>query len=178
MNGKVIKMQLSKKTKSTLMFLVLSILAVSATMCLSNAQNSNTRVLINITSGSKETTLYLPVLLDETGKVLEMYEKPAITGNATTALVDTDHGKALRISGTGTIEVNMSQTDGMLATNPEANEKFVNGFRLSTSNATRHGDIHGSVDAWVYSEDDTGEKLEVMSTETYFNLYKQKGVLI
>lgn len=171
-------MQLSKKTKNTLMFLALSILLVSASMCLGNAQNASTRVSINITSGSEKITLYIPVLLDETGKVLEMYEKPSITGNATTAVVDTDYGKALKISGTGTIEVNMSQTGGMLAMNPEADNKFVNGFTLSMSNATRYGDILDSVDAWVYSEDDTGEKLEVLSTETYFNLYKQKGVLI
>ena len=171
-------MQLSNKTKSMLMFLVLSILAVSASMCLGNAQNASTSVLINITSGSEKITVYIPVLLDETGKALEMYQKPAITGNATTAVIDTDHGKALKISGTGTIEVNMNQTDGMLATNPEANEKFVNGFTLSTSNATRYGDIHDPVDAWIHSEDDTGEKFEDINNETYFNLYKQKGILV
>ncbi len=171
-------MQLSNKTKSVLMFLVLSTLVVSATMCLGNAQNASTHVLINITSGSEKITLYIPVLLDETGKALEMYQKPAITGNATTAVVDTDYGKALKISGTGTIKIQMNQTDGMLATNSEANEKFVNGFTLSTSNATRYGNIHDPVDAWVYSEDNTAEKLEIRSTETYFNLYKQKGILI
>jgi S-layer protein (TIGR01567 family) len=171
-------MQLSNKTKSMLMFLVLSILAVSATMCLGNAQNASTSVSINITSGSEKITVYIPVLLDETGKALEMYQKPVITGNATTAVVDTDHGKVLKISVTGTIEVNMNQTDGILATYPEANEKFVNGFTLSTSNATHYGDIHDPVDAWIYSEDDTGEKLEIRSTETYFNLSKQKGILV
>ncbi len=136
MKGQMIKIRLSNKEKSTLIFLALFVLAVSATMCLSNAQNASTRLSINITSGSEKVMLYVPVLLDETGKVLEMYEKPAITGNATTAVVDTDHGKALRISGTGVIEVNMNQIDGLLATNLEANERFVNGFTLSTSNAT------------------------------------------
>ncbi len=178
MDELVVKIWLSNKKKSTLTFLAISILAVSAAMCLSNAQNSSTQVFINITPGSEKITLYIPVLLDETGKVLEMYENPAITGNATTAVVDTDHGKALKISGTGTIEIQMNQTDGMLATNSEANEKFVNGFTLSTSNAIRYGDIHGPVDAWVYSKDDNGEKLEIMRTEAYFNLYKQKGILI
>lgn len=66
-------MQLSNKTKSMLMFPAISILVVSAAMCLGNAQNASTRVFINITSGSEKITVYIPVLLGETGKALEMY---------------------------------------------------------------------------------------------------------
>ncbi|CAG1003899.1 hypothetical protein METP2_03506 [Methanosarcinales archaeon] len=49
----------------------------------------------------------------------------------------------------------MKQTGGTLAADPEADEKFVNGFTLSTSNATNYGSINVlPVYAWVYSEKD------------------------
>jgi hypothetical protein len=40
-------------------------------------------------------------LLDENKTVLKMYENPEITGNVTTAVIDTEYGKALMISRSG-----------------------------------------------------------------------------
>ncbi len=48
---------------------------------MSNAQPSSTSTSIRISSGNGKVMLYSPVLLDENGKVFEMFEKPAITGN-------------------------------------------------------------------------------------------------
>jgi hypothetical protein len=121
---------------------------------ISNAQPSSTTASIHISSGTGKVTLYLPVLLDENGKVLEMFEKPEITGGATSSTIDTEHGKVLKITGNGAIEVNMKQKGEILLFNQQANEKFVNDFMISTSNATSYGTVQGPIEAWVYSEEE------------------------
>lgn len=60
-----------------------------------------TSTSINIESSAENLTIYIPVLLDENKTVLKMYENPEITGNVTTAVIDTEYGKALMISGSG-----------------------------------------------------------------------------
>lgn len=97
-------------------------------------------------------TLYSPVLLDKNGNVFEMFEKPEIIGNATSSVIDAEHGKALEISGSGAIEINMKQK-GELLIGQEANDKFVDEFTISTSNATNYGTIQNPVEVWVYSEE-------------------------
>ncbi|MCZ7356500.1 MAG: hypothetical protein O8C66_06695 [Candidatus Methanoperedens sp.] len=129
------------------------ILFISALMFISAVKYATTDVSIDVSSGDGRITVFVPVLL-ESGSVMEMYGNPEISGNATTEVIDTNHGKAFKISGSGSTRINMNQTGGSLATNPEANEKFVNGFTLSTSNATGYGGISVPVDAWVYSEED------------------------
>jgi hypothetical protein len=52
-------------------------------------------------SSTENITIFVPVLLDENKNVLKMYDTPVITGNITTAIVDTEHGKALKISKSG-----------------------------------------------------------------------------
>ncbi len=142
-----------KITRGAGIVLTLIVLLFSALMFLSVAKYATTDISIDISSGDGRITVFVPVLL-ENGTVMEMYGKPAISGNATTEIIDTDHGKAFKISGSGSTRINMNQTGGLLATNPDANEKFVNGFTLSTSNATKYGGISVPVDAWVYSEED------------------------
>jgi len=56
---------------------------------------------ISIESSAENITVYVPVLLDENKTVLKMYETPEITGNVSTAIIDTEYGKALMISKTG-----------------------------------------------------------------------------
>ena len=66
------------------------------------AQNdATTSTSIHIESSAENITIYVPVLLDENKNVLKMYENPEITGNVTTAVIDTEYGKALMISGSG-----------------------------------------------------------------------------
>jgi hypothetical protein len=121
---------------------------------ISNAQPSSTTASILISFGTGKVTLYFPVLLGENGKVLEMFEKPEITGGATSSMIDTEYGKVLKITGTGEIEVNMKQKGEILLFNQQANEKFVNDFMISTSNATNYGIVQGPIEAWVYSEEE------------------------
>lgn len=150
-----------KRMKGAGIFFTLIVLIFSSLMFFSMAKYANTDVSIDISSGDGGITVYVPVLL-ENGTIMEMYRNPAILGNATTEILDTGHGKALKISGSGSTRINMTETGGLLATNPEANEKFVNGFKLSTSNATNYGNGSGLVDAWVYSEEDgIGFKLSI-----------------
>lgn len=134
--------------------LVLIILFISTLMFLSAVKYATTEVSIDVSSGDGNITLYIPVLLDKSGKVMELYNKPSISGSAITEIIETDHGPSLKISGSGAIGMSMNQTGGVLATDPQADDEFVNGFTLSTSNATRYGEVRGPVEAWVYSENE------------------------
>jgi hypothetical protein len=64
-------------------------------------QDASTAASISVESSAENITIYVPVLLDENKNALKMYENPMITGSATTSLIDTEHGKALRISKSG-----------------------------------------------------------------------------
>ncbi len=67
-------------------------------------QEASTSASIDIESSAEKFTIYVPVLLDENKNVLKMYENPTITGkvgNITTAIVDTNYGKAFMISKSG-----------------------------------------------------------------------------
>jgi hypothetical protein len=142
-----------KITRGAGIVLTFIILFFSALMFLSVAKYATTDVSIDISSVDGNVTLLVPAIL-ENGNVMKMYENPVISGRAATEIIDTDHGKAFKIGGSGSIGIKLNQTGGTLATNPEANEKFVNDFTLSTSNATRYGEFLDHVEAWVYSENE------------------------
>ncbi|HWQ96019.1 MAG TPA: hypothetical protein VN368_01480 [Candidatus Methylomirabilis sp.] len=145
--------RLLKITRGAGLVLTFIILFFSSLMFLSVAKYAATDVSIDISSIDGNVTLLVPAIL-ENGNVMEMYRNPAISGSAATEIIDTDHGKAFKIRGSGSIGIKLNQSGGTLATNPEANEEFVNGFTLSTSNASRYGDVMGHVEAWVYSENE------------------------
>jgi hypothetical protein len=73
------------------------------------------------------------VLLDD-GEVLEMYEHPTVNGEAATAIIDTQYGKALRITGSGDVEIHMQQSLG-IQRGKQPDEAF-GGFSLSMGNYT------------------------------------------
>ena len=58
-------------------------------MFFNSANYPTTEVSIDILSGDGNITVFIPVLL-ENGTVMGLYEKPAILGNATTELINTD----------------------------------------------------------------------------------------
>ena len=150
--------------KIGLVLLFLFILISQVFLFFNSANYPTTDVSIDIlSSDGKITVLFVPVLL-ENGTVMEMYEKPSILGNATTELINTDYGKVFKISGSGSILINLKQTGTVMATSEKEDEKFVNGFTLSTSNATNYFKNSGShVAAWVYSEEDgTNLKLSII----------------
>lgn len=95
--------------------------------------NSSSSASIFISSGQK-IDLVVPLMLDENGNILKMFENPTITGNLTTTIVNTEYGKALKINGTGG-EIKMIQNDG----NPGSLENeslFLDGFTITMSNNT------------------------------------------
>jgi hypothetical protein len=141
-----------KITRGAGIVLTLIVLVFSALISLSVAKYSTNDVSIDISSGGGNITVFVPVLL-ENGNLMEMYGKPAISGSATTEIIDTDYGKAFKISGSGSIRINMEQTGGFGTTDS-----------LSTSNASRYGGINNPVeDAWVYSgEDGTMFRLSII----------------
>lgn len=146
-----------KITRGAGLILAFIILFASASLFLGVAKYATTDVSIDISSADGNATVFVPVILEDS-IVMEMYRKPAIYGNSIAEIIDTDHGKAFKISGSGPIGIKMNHIGGWLAHDPEADIKFINGFTLSTSNATRFGEIRGQgldhVDAWIYSEED------------------------
>jgi hypothetical protein len=73
----------------------------SAMFITNSSQDATSSTSIHIESSAENITIYVPVLLDENKTVLKMYENPQITGNVTTAVIDTEYGKALMISRSG-----------------------------------------------------------------------------
>lgn len=63
--------------------------------------NASSSAYIYLEPSADKITIYVPILLDENKNVLKMYESPTIEGNFTTTIIDTEHGKALKISGSG-----------------------------------------------------------------------------
>ena len=113
--------------------------------------NSSSTDSIYIKSDSERITLYVPVMLDEKGEMLKMYENPIITGNLTTSVINTEHGKALKINGSGG-EIKIIQDIGNLGS-IENDYQFVEGLTISMSNSTPPGkEMVFNADAWVYSE--------------------------
>jgi hypothetical protein len=64
-------------------------------------EEATTSTSISIESSTENITIYVPVLLYENKTVLKMYENPQITGNVTTAVINTEYGKAFMISRSG-----------------------------------------------------------------------------
>lgn len=114
--------------------------------------NSSSSTSIYISSGQM-IYLIVPLMLDENGNILKMFDNPIISGNLTTSMVNTEYGKALRINGTGG-EIRMIQDDGLLAS-LENESRFLDGFTITMSNNTVIGlDTPFTYQALVYSGND------------------------
>ncbi len=116
------------------------------------SSNSSSSASIYVSSGPG-ITLVVPLMLDENGEILKMYEKSIIKGNLTTSIVTTEYGKALRINGSGG-EIKMIQDHGILG-GVENEYHFLQGFSITMSNNTVIGmDMPFSYETLVYSETD------------------------
>jgi len=84
-------------------------------------QEASTSASIYLESSAENFTIYVPVLLDENKTVLKMYENPMFTGSTKISLIDTEHGKALKIgrSGLGNYVFNWNEVPG------KDNDRFV-----------------------------------------------------
>ena len=134
---------------------VILVLLFMTVMFISIADYASASTSIRMSSGTGETTLYIPVLLDD-GEVLEMYEHPIVNGDVATAIIDTQYGKALRITGFGDVEIHMQQSLG-IQRGKQPDEAF-GGFSLSMCNYTV-GENDRMTDIRIYTDgevDDLG----------------------
>jgi len=130
------------------------------------AQNdATTSTSIHIESSAENITIYVPVLLDENKNVLKMYENPEITGNVSTAIIDTQYGKALKISGSGSGDYlfNWNEVPGK-DTNPFV--KWLEGI----------GDVRPGEKPDISKTDD-GRTITVSGRSTRIYQLNEKGVL-
>ncbi|MFQ6056557.1 MAG: hypothetical protein ACE5J3_11310 [Methanosarcinales archaeon] len=77
--------------------------------------------MLTLSFGGYEHTTYT-VSINPSGTsvvtVLELHKKePVITGNATYEIINTTHGQALKITGTGNLKFKAKQTDGLVKEN-------------------------------------------------------------
>lgn len=134
--------------------LVIVLLVFMTMLFFSYADYASSSASIHITSDVDEMTVYVPVLLDDMGNVLTMYEHPEITGDATAGILMSDQGIVFRISGTGDIEINMRQSHGIQR--GRQLEEVFNGFAVSTGNYTVNEDVQ-MTDVWIYSAGDVND---------------------
>ena len=133
-----------------------TILIIFSAMFITSQQEATSSSSIYIESSAENVTIYVPVLLDENKNALKMYETPEITGNMTTAVINTEYGKALMISNiyAGNNEINMKETHGIKEDTQEIDE-FLKGFTISMSNYTPPESQYYQlpvVESWVYSD--------------------------
>lgn len=129
--------------------LIILVLLVFTVMFISIADYASSTTSIHVNSDTGEMTLYVPVLLDDKGNVLEMYEHPEVTGDITTAIIDTKYGKALKINGSsGDVGINTRQSHG-IRMGKQLEEAF-DGFSVSMSDYTVGKDAQ-MTDIRIYS---------------------------
>ena len=106
-------------------------------------------------------TLYVPVIVNEDGSVSElMQDINIIKGNATYEIIDTEHGKALKIVADEEVRIKSS------------GQKRILWPYLSMLNATKEERIqeNGEVEFWVYCDKPAGSK------NITLNIYFSAGV--
>ena len=129
--------------------LIILVLLVFTMMFISIADYASSTTSIHVNSDTGEMTLYVPVLLDDKGNVLEMYEHPEVTGDITTAIIDTKYGKALKINGSsGDVGINIRQSHGIRM--GKQLEEVFDGFSVSMSDYTVGKNVQ-MTDVRIYS---------------------------
>lgn len=70
--------------------------------------------------------------MDSRGEVLDIYDDTEIFGNATYEILDTEYGKAMKVTGKGNILILTKHPDGAKRSNSAAN-LYLKSFGLSMS---------------------------------------------
>lgn len=117
---------------------------------------------ITIDTDNKTATVYVPVFVDSRGEVLDIYDDTEIFGNARYEILDTEYGKAMKVTGKGNILILTKHPDGAKRSNSAAN-LYLKSFGLSMSDFKPLEDdateippvkIMPETGAWVYSDSD------------------------
>ncbi|MDD5617178.1 MAG: hypothetical protein PHH85_13365 [Candidatus Methanoperedens sp.] len=115
---------------------------------------------VSIDTDNKTATVYVPVFIDSKGAALDVYDGSEIFGNATYEIVDTEYGKAMKVTATGNILIFTKHSDGAKRSNREVN-RYLKDFGLSMSDfKPLEGDateippvkIMPKTGVWVYSD--------------------------
>ncbi len=115
---------------------------------------------VSIDTDNKTATVYVPVFIDSKGAVLDVYDGSGIFGNATYEIIDTEYGKAMKITATGNILIFTKHPDGAKRSNSAVNQ-YLKDFGLSMSDfKPLEGDateippvkIMPKTGVWVYSD--------------------------
>lgn len=115
---------------------------------------------VGIDTDNKTATVYVPVFVDGKGAVLDVYDGSEIFGNATYEIVDTEYGKAMKVTATGNILIFTKHPDGAKRSNREVN-RYLKDFGLSMSDFKPFEDdattippvkIMPKTGVWVYSD--------------------------
>lgn len=116
-------------------------------------------------------TLYVPVIINEDGSVSElMQDINIIKGNATYEIIDTEHGKALKIVTDEEVRIKSS------------GQKRILWPYLSMLNATKEDRVqeNGEVEFWVYCDKPVGSKNITLniyfSAEVWSDTYNGLGM--
>lgn len=115
---------------------------------------------VSIDTDNKTATVYVPVFVDSKGADLDVYGGSEIFGNATYEIVDTEYGKAMKVTATGNILIFTKHPDGAKRSNREVN-RYLKDFGLSMSDFKPFEDdattippvkIMPKAGIWVYSD--------------------------
>lgn len=115
---------------------------------------------VSIDTDNKTAIVYVPVFIDGKGAALDVYKESKIFGNATYEIVDTDYGKAMKVTGNGNILVFTKHPDGAKRSNSEVN-RYLRDFGLGMSDFMPFGGdatqippvkIMPKTGAWIYSD--------------------------
>ncbi len=115
---------------------------------------------VSIDTDNKTATVYVPVFMDSKGAVLDVYDGSEIFGNATYEIIDTEYGKAMKVTATGNILIFTKHPDGAKRSNSAVN-RYLKDFGLSMSDfKPLEGDattippvkIMPKTGVWVYSD--------------------------
>ncbi|CAG0954565.1 MAG: hypothetical protein OIN86_06295 [Candidatus Methanoperedens sp.] len=84
---------------------------------------------VSIDTDNKTATVYVPVFTDSKGAALDVYDGSEIFGNATYEIIDTDYGKAMKVTATGNVLIFTKHPDGAKRGNSEVN-RYLKDFWL------------------------------------------------
>lgn len=115
---------------------------------------------VSIDTDNKTATVYVPVFVDSKGAVLDFYDGSEIFGNATYEIIDTEYGKAMKVTGNGNILIFTKHPNGAKRSSSAVN-RYLRDFGLSMSDfVPLEGDateippvkIMTKTSVWVYSD--------------------------
>jgi hypothetical protein len=109
-------------------------------------------------------TVYVPVLIDETGSTLEIAQDLEITnGSATYEIIETEYGTALKVESNQDVSIELM------------GDRIIPGPRLSLFNGSleEQSVAYGSVEFWIFCDKPTGSDFIVIDISLAVEISKE-----